>query len=114
MRRAAAPRRGRRSRRRQRATPLACWWCLPPPSRAGGGWCYDAKTCAGRSPDLTSSKGWPATNTPAAGSLLASSDARLAAANLVYAPYCSSDGWAGSMPAAPPTNFAFRGHDIVE
>ena len=33
--------------------------------------------------------------------------------SVVYAPYCSSDGWAGSAAAAPPTNFAFRGHDIV-
>ena len=32
---------------------------------------------------------------------------------IAYAPYCSSDGWAGSIAAAPPTHFAFRGHDIV-
>jgi hypothetical protein len=80
----------------------------------GGGWCWDEPTCASRrgSP-LSSSKDWPATRAAEAGSLFDAADANLAAMSFAYAPYCSSDGWAGSTAAAPPTNFAFRGHDIV-
>ena len=52
--------------------------------------------------------------TPEQGGILDSNEPQLAAAHIVYAPYCSSDGWAGSASAAPPTGFAFRGHDIVE
>jgi len=79
----------------------------------GGGWCWDAATCAGRSKALTSSSGWAASKTPTPGSILAAADPAMAAASFVYAPYCSSDGWAGSAAAAPPTGFAFRGHNIV-
>ena len=45
--------------------------------------------------------------------IFASRDKRLAMANLVYVPYCSSDAWVGSVAAAPPTHFAFRGRDIA-
>ena len=79
----------------------------------GGGWCYDAATCAARSKALTGSGTWEKTKTPEAGSILAAADPAMAAMNIAYAPYCSSDGWSGSRAAAPPTGFAFRGHDIV-
>ena len=79
----------------------------------GGGWCYNAATCAARSKSLTGSGGWATTKSTTPGSLLASSDPALAGASVAYLPYCSSDGWAGSRAAAPPTNFAFRGRDIV-
>ena len=47
----------------------------------GGGWCYDAKSCQGRPSSLTGSGGWAQTKTPVTGSLLAPSDATLAAAS---------------------------------
>ena len=78
------------------------------------GWCYDEQTCAARAGSpLASSKDWASSKTPEAGSILDAADPSLAAMSVVYAPYCSSDGWAGSAASAPPTNFAFRGHDIV-
>jgi O-palmitoleoyl-L-serine hydrolase len=79
----------------------------------GGGWCFDAASCRERSPSLTSSKAWAPAVT--VGGLFAAADPRLAAANLVYAPYCSSDAWAGHIGAADvPFGFHFRGADIVD
>ena len=82
----------------------------------GGGWCWDSATCLARaasSPQLTSSKHWAATTTQ--GGIFASDDARLSQLNLVFVPYCSSDGWAGlAGPASNPLGWSFRGHDIVE
>ena len=101
----------RAARRKPPPQPRAHTTTLP--CATGGGWCWDKATCASRSQSLTSSKGWASTKTPTEGSLLAAADPALAAASFVYAPYCSSDGWAGSAAAAPPTGFAFRGHDIV-
>ena len=79
----------------------------------GGGWCWNAATCAGRSKSLTGSGSWSTTKSAIAGSLLASADAAFSGASFAYLPYCSSDGWAGSRASAPPTNFEFRGRDIV-
>ena len=60
-----------------------------------GGWCYDAVSCAKRSPDQTSSKNRAAGSATSLGGIFASTDPRLAAANKVYVPYCTSDAYVG-------------------
>ncbi len=81
----------------------------------GGGWCYDAETCGKRaksSPALTSSKAWP--QTQAQGGIFASTHAKFGDMNLVFVPYCTSDGWAGSVTGPPALpEWSFRGHDVV-
>lgn len=78
----------------------------------GGGWCYDANSCKGRSGDLISSKGWSSTH--AAGGLLASTVPELANANKIYVPYCTSDAYIGSIDAADvPFGFNFYGREVV-
>jgi hypothetical protein len=81
----------------------------------GGGWCYDPHTCAERAkvaPALTSSKGWPATQ--AEGGIFASTHANFEDMNLVFVPYCTSDGFAGSVTGPPALpEWSFRGHDVV-
>ena len=51
-----------------------------------GGWCYDATSCAKRSPDQTSSKNRAAGSALSLEGIFASADPRLAAANKVYVP----------------------------
>jgi len=78
----------------------------------GGGWCYDAASCAARSPSLTSSKGWQ----PAADfdGLLSPTEPRLAAANRVFLRYCSSDGWLGSAAAPVLPGFKMMGRAYLD
>jgi hypothetical protein len=78
----------------------------------GGGWCYDAASCAKRSGDLTSSKGWAATQD--LHGIFDSVEPHIAAMNKIFVPYCSSDGWAGNVGPNPAVRgWSFRGHDIV-
>jgi len=78
----------------------------------GGGWVYNPQTCSSRSGDLMSSKDWTSTITQSG--IFESQDSRLAKMNLIYVPYCSSDGWAGStMDNNNECSFYFNGHDIV-
>jgi len=78
----------------------------------GGGWCYDAGSCKARSGDLVSSKGWASTTSP--GGIFAPTDPRLADANQVFVPYCSSDAYIGNIGASDvPFGFHFRGRAIV-
>lgn len=73
----------------------------------GGGWCWDADSCSSRSGDLVSSSEWPSSVT--ASGLLNSTDARLASANLVFQPYCTSDAHTGDAPSsAVGFNFTFN------
>ena len=78
----------------------------------GGGWVFDASSAVGRNANLTSSKDW--STTLEIGGIFASSDPRLADANLVYAKYCTSDAWSGNIAADQvPFRFHFRGHQVV-
>lgn len=78
----------------------------------GGGWAYNADTCKSRSTDLMSSKDWQATVSQSG--IFESQDSRLAKMNLIYVPYCSSDGWSGSTQSNNnECGFYFNGHDIV-
>jgi O-palmitoleoyl-L-serine hydrolase len=76
----------------------------------GGGWCWDAATCAARTGDLTSSKGWKPSMVPAKGSILAADGTDWASANRAYQAYCTSDGYVGDGSAG---GMHFRGHAVV-
>lgn len=79
----------------------------------GGGMCFDKDSCLARPSSLTSSKGWTATVN--GGGIFNSSTPELGNMNLVYAPYCSSDAWTGSISANNiPFGFNFRGRDILD
>lgn len=73
----------------------------------GGGWCWDAESCRARSGDLVSSSSWPSSVT--ASGLLNSTDPRLAAANVVFQPYCTSDAHTGDATSAS-VGFDFTFH----
>ena len=78
----------------------------------GGGWCWDKKTCDGRESKLRSSANW--SHTMSMEGVFASTDARLADAELVFVPYCTSDAHAGSVLAADsPLGLNFLGRDVV-
>ena len=80
-----------------------------------GGWCYDLQSCQGRSGNLASSKSW--TSTENLEGIFDSTDARLADANLVYMPYCTSDAWIGNASSADvkfPFTFHMRGAAVVD
>lgn len=83
----------------------------------GGGWCWDAKTCAGRAaatPALVSSKTWGRTYTAVDGGILSANGTQFAKANVVYLKYCTSDGYIGDTPASAATGgLAFRGRQVV-
>ena len=76
----------------------------------GGGWCWDATTCAARTGDLTSSKGWKSSMAPVKGSILAAEGTDWASANRAYQAYCTSDGYIGDGSAG---GMHFRGHAVV-
>ena len=99
-------------------TPAAYYWQAGANSSSlwlifleSGGWCYDQTSCSKRSPDQTSSKNYPATYDLSG--IFASDDARLADANLVYLPYCTSDAYVGDRDgpiwAAAADNSVFQG-----
>lgn len=80
----------------------------------GGGWCWDEKSCNARSANLVSSKGWGETKD--VDGLFNASTPLLRDANLVYVPYCSSDGWIGHISAANAPaglSYGFHGQSIV-
>jgi hypothetical protein len=78
----------------------------------GGGWSYSTETCKGRSSVLSSSKDW--TNTVTQSGIFESQDPKLSQLNLIYVPYCTSDGWIGStVTNENECNFFFNGKDVV-
>ncbi len=81
----------------------------------GGGYCLSDAECRGRSSDLTSSSGYPASIVPEG--LLSSTDSNptFRSWNRVRVPYCSSDFYSGDAgPTGGSTNFQFRGAKIVQ
>jgi hypothetical protein len=94
------------------------------------GWCWDESSCAGRSGNLISSSDWSTTWNGEG--ILNASDARFQGANLVFAPYCSSDAWIGhkigtALPSSSssssstktttissPSTWHFQGHEIIK
>lgn len=77
--------------------------------------CFNQSSCAARSGNLASSKGW--SPTVIIQGLLNSTDARLGEANLVYSPYCTSDGWIGSATSETvgfPFTFNMLGSHVVD
>jgi len=81
----------------------------------GGGWCYDQASCAARTGNLISSKGWKSSITM--DGLLNATDPRLFNANLVFLPYCSSDAWIGAADSKTvgfPFTFNMLGTSIVD
>jgi O-palmitoleoyl-L-serine hydrolase len=80
--------------------------------RAGGGWCWDAATCAARGPSWTSSKAWkPRANLSG---IFAAADPLLRDANLVFVPYCTSDAHIGASDAPFSFPFRVRGRAVVD
>ena len=77
----------------------------------GGGWCYDAASCAARPSSLTSSKAWEPT--ASYNGLLSPLEPRLADSNRVFLRYCSSDGWLGSSAAPVFPGFRMMGRSYV-
>lgn len=80
----------------------------------GGGWCWDEDSCAARPQSLRSSSGWESSLDMYG--LLDADDPRLADANVVYVPYCSSDAWVGSAPSSSvgfPFTFHMLGRRII-
>jgi len=77
----------------------------------GGGQCYNRKTCRSRSRDATSSTAYPPRKK--LGGIFAKASP-VHQSNLVFVPYCSSDGHVGNIAAGDnPTGFHFRGDAIV-
>jgi hypothetical protein len=83
----------------------------------GGGWCWDAASCAARNanePGLMSSDAYPPTR-DATG--IFSPDPALspfATANKVYVPYCSSDAFVGNIGKDHASAaWHFRGQDLI-
>lgn len=84
----------------------------------GGGYCFDANTCAQRwkqAPSLMSSKGYP---TALTGTGIYSEDPKMnpvfSTANLVFVPYCSSDVWTGNHTSTGQNgDWHFHGAAIV-
>lgn len=84
----------------------------------GGGYCFDANTCAQRwkqAPSLMSSKGYP---TALTGTGIYSEDPKInpvfSTANLVFVPYCSSDVWTGNHTSTGQNgDWHFHGAAIV-
>jgi O-palmitoleoyl-L-serine hydrolase len=105
-------------------TPAGYYWRASPTKsntwvlfQEGGGWGWDAASVNSRSGGLVSSKPW-AVAADFQG-LLNSSDAAptLRDANLVFAPYCSSDGWIGDATMPPSAGYDYphvRGRRIVD
>ena len=86
----------------------------------GGGWCWDAPSCAKRvreSPARTASASYAPTHTAPPGSVLnvpAGISAPLAGAHVLYLRYCTSDGYVGDAPpSASSGGLAFRGRRVV-
>lgn len=82
----------------------------------GGGWCWDPESCASRPSSLTSSTGW--SSTMEVNGLFNSTVPQFADANLVYVPYCTSDGYIGNigqddMPPGLGWKYGFRGQQVV-
>jgi hypothetical protein len=80
----------------------------------GGDWCYDEASCKLRTGDLTSSRNW--TSKLSKKGMMESSIPQFAKANLVYATYCSSDGWIGNSSVTDlgfGFEFQMRGAEIV-
>lgn len=79
----------------------------------GGGWGWDKQSMADRfakSPDLVSSKNYPAS--VSLKGIFASSEAHLAAMNVAFVKYCTSDAHSGSTSTSP-LGYPFRGHDVL-
>jgi hypothetical protein len=76
----------------------------PPPPTVDGRYCYDARSCLGRSSNLTSSAGLPPSAFPS-GVVLPYAEANpdLYKSHSAVIPYCSSDLWAGNATVAFPT-----------
>jgi len=81
-----------------------------------GGWCYDAASCAKRSPDQTSSKNRAPGSVASLAGIFASADPRLATANKAYVPYCTSDAYVGDRagPVWPPAGPADAGNSVFQ
>jgi len=68
--------------------------------RQGGYWCFDENSCAYRAktqPYLTSSKTWPSQR--GFGGIMnpdCTNNPTFCSFNVVFVPYCSSDGWSGT------------------
>lgn len=94
----------------QTLTLSVCVFLIP--IVVGGGWCWDKDSCLSRGMDMRSSSGWGPTADQ--DGIFNSSFPVLANANLIYMPYCSSDGYAGDIGAEySPFGFHFRGQQIV-
>jgi hypothetical protein len=85
----------------------------------GGGYCFDANTCAQRwaeSPFMMTSKGNP-TTLPGAGILSENAviNPLFSTGNLVFVPYCSSDVWTGTHEwSGKLGDWHFQGNRIID
>jgi len=78
----------------------------------GGGQCYSPETCRTRSHNAKSSSAYPPLKR--IGGIYAKASP-VHESNLVFVPYCSSDGYVGNIAAEDnPTGFHFRGAAIVQ
>eukprot|EP01060_Flectonema_neradi_P027411 TRINITY_DN3701_c3_g1_i1.p1 TRINITY_DN3701_c3_g1~~TRINITY_DN3701_c3_g1_i1.p1 ORF type:complete len:380 (+),score=54.75 TRINITY_DN3701_c3_g1_i1:70-1209(+) len=80
----------------------------------GGGWCWDLESCQERqksAPSLMTSSHF-ATTVTKTGVFDDDEDLNpMATANMIYVPYCSSDGWMGD---GTSDNYTFAGQKVIE
>lgn len=94
-------------------SPTSTTWII---HQQGGGWCYNATTCAERPSVLRSSKGWSSVMpVPSDGVLNATGSPSLLTAHKVYLAYCTSDAYIGNVSASVEFGFEwqFRGRAVV-
>ena len=77
----------------------------------GGEWCHDKQSCLARPSVLRSSSDWSMTRHVQG--LFEATDHRLANANLIYLPYCTSDAYLGSDVFVQDIGFHFNGRQVV-
>ncbi|KAJ1459435.1 Pectinacetylesterase-domain-containing protein [Pelagophyceae sp. CCMP2097] len=79
----------------------------------GGGWCWDAASCAAREAWRKTSDGLSPQVT--IGGIFDEAHSAVAGAHVIFVPYCTSDAFMGDVAASPDSlGMHFRGHRVVE